>query len=63
MLGSVETKDLIQFGLIPEFCGRMPVIVPFKSLTKDILTQILADPKNSLLSQYKTLFEMDQVLI
>lgn len=57
----VEARDLIEFGLIPEFVGRFPVVVPFHSLSEDMLMQILTEPKNALVSQYQALFGMDNV--
>lgn len=57
----VEARDLIEFGMIPEFVGRFPVVVPFHSLSEDMLMQILTEPKNALVSQYQLLFGMDKV--
>jgi len=57
----VEARDLIEFGMIPEFVGRFPVVVPFHSLTEDMLMRILTEPKNALTTQYQTLFGMDKV--
>lgn len=54
-------QDLIRFGLIPEFVGRIPVNVTLNNLSEDALVDILIKPKNSLVKQYKTLFDMDQV--
>lgn len=53
--------DLLKFGLIPEFIGRVPVITTLESLDKDALKMILTEPKNALVKQYKKLFEMDGV--
>jgi len=61
MLRSVEARDLMEFGLIPEFCGRFPVVVPFQSLNIDLLVRILREPRNSLIAQYKGLFKIDTV--
>ena len=61
LLQFVKPEDLIKFGLIPEFVGRLPVIVPFDELTEDDLLEILWKPKNSLVAQYKRLFELDGV--
>jgi ATP-dependent Clp protease ATP-binding subunit ClpX len=52
-------KDLINYGLIPEFVGRIPVIAKLEELTLDDLIRILKEPKNALLSQYTALFELD----
>ena len=59
VLQIVEPGDLIKFGLIPEFLGRLPVITTLDSLTKEALIQILTEPKNALTKQYKKLFEME----
>ncbi|GAB6019006.1 hypothetical protein CHUAL_000639 [Chamberlinius hualienensis] len=60
-LKNVEARDLIEFGMIPEFVGRFPVIVPFHSLSESMLVQILTEPQNALVPQYQTLFNMDKV--
>jgi ATP-dependent Clp protease ATP-binding subunit ClpX len=57
----VTSEDFIKFGLIPEFMGRLPVTVPFESLSEDALYEILWKPKNSLVKQYKKLFELEKV--
>ena len=54
-------QDLLKFGLIPEFIGRLPIIATLKELDRDALAKILIEPKNSLVKQYKKLFEMDDV--
>lgn len=54
-------QDIIKFGLIPEFVGRIPVIVALDSLDEDSLVRILTEPKNAIVKQYKALFEMDGV--
>jgi len=61
LLRLVEAHDLVEFGMIPEFVGRFPVVVPFHSLTEDMLMRILTEPKNALITQYQTLFNMDKV--
>lgn len=61
LLRNVEARDLIEFGLIPEFVGRLPVIVPFHNLTVEMLMQILTEPRNALIPQYQVLFGMDKV--
>ncbi|KAK4308538.1 hypothetical protein Pmani_019776 [Petrolisthes manimaculis] len=61
LLGKVEARDLIDFGMIPEFVGRFPVLVPFHSLTRDMLVRILTEPKNALIPQFQMLFGMDKV--
>ena len=57
----VMPQDFVKFGLIPEFVGRVPVTVSLDSLDKDALMRILREPKNSLIKQYTTLFELDGV--
>ncbi len=59
VLEGVEPEDLIKFGLIPEFIGRLPVVATLKELNKEALVQILTEPKNALTKQYKKLFEME----
>lgn len=61
VLADVEPEDLIKFGLIPEFVGRLPVIATLEELTSDALVQILTQPKNALTKQYARLFEMEDV--
>ncbi|XRY30792.1 MAG: ATP-dependent Clp protease ATP-binding subunit ClpX [Buchnera aphidicola (Tetraneura akinire)] len=58
---TVQTKDLIKFGLIPEFIGRLPIIVKLHDLDKKLLIEILTKPKNSLLKQYEKLFQLEGV--
>jgi len=58
-LQEVEAEDLVKFGLIPEFIGRLPMIATLSELDQDALIQILTEPKNSLVKQYKALFEME----
>lgn len=59
VLKSVEPEDLIKFGLIPEFVGRLPVLATLEELDESALIQILTEPKNSLLKQYKKMFAME----
>ena len=54
-------QDLLKFGLIPEFIGRLPIIATLKELDKQALIKILVEPKNSLVKQYQKLFEIDDV--
>lgn len=61
LLRQVETQDLIKFGLIPEFIGRVPVTVSLDLLDEEALVQILSKPKNALVKQYQKLFELDDV--
>ena len=59
LLKEVMPQDLVKFGLIPEFVGRVPVVVSLDALDKDALVKILTEPKNSLVRQYQTLFHLD----
>ena len=61
VLKSILPEDLLKFGLIPEFVGRVPVIVTLESLDETALIKILTEPKNALTRQYQRLFEMDGV--
>ena len=60
-LKDILPEDLLKFGLIPEFVGRVPIIVTLDQLTEDAMVNILTEPKNALVKQYKRLFEMDGV--
>ena len=60
-LSQVNTEDLLKFGLIPEFIGRVPIIVSLDALDEDALVKILKEPKNSLIKQYQKLFDLDDV--
>ncbi|KAI1692668.1 AAA domain (Cdc48 subfamily) domain-containing protein [Ditylenchus destructor] len=57
----LEPEDLLKFGLIPEFVGRLPVLATLEDLDEDALIQILTEPKNALVKQYQRLFEMEDV--
>lgn len=61
LLKDIMPGDLLKFGLIPEFVGRLPIVVTLQSLDKNALMSILTEPKNALVKQYKKLFEMDNV--
>ena len=61
VLQNVEPEDLLKFGLIPEFIGRLPVIVALHPLKEEALIRILSEPKNALISQYQKLLGMDNV--
>lgn len=61
LLKEIMPGDLLKFGLIPEFVGRLPIVVTLDALDKDALVKILTEPKNALVKQYKRLFEMDNV--
>jgi ATP-dependent Clp protease ATP-binding subunit ClpX len=61
ILKDVEAEDLLRFGLIPEFIGRLPVIATLTDLDQDALVEILTKPRNALIKQYKRLFEMENI--
>ncbi|XP_068694156.1 ATP-dependent Clp protease ATP-binding subunit clpX-like, mitochondrial [Montipora foliosa] len=61
LLSVVEARDLVEFGMIPEFVGRLPVVVSLHSLDEDSLVKILTEPRNALVPQYQALFTMDKV--
>jgi len=61
LLKEVQPEDLLKYGMIPEFIGRLPVIAPLHELGEDALVEILTKPKNALVKQYQKLFEMDGV--
>ena len=61
ILKKLEPEDLLKFGLIPEFVGRLPVVATLDDLDKDTLIEILTKPKNALVKQYQTLFDLENV--
>jgi ATP-dependent Clp protease ATP-binding subunit ClpX len=61
LLGEVEPEDLIRYGLIPEFVGRLPVVATLEELDEEALVRILLEPRNALTKQYHKLFEMEGV--
>ncbi|MDD3290278.1 MAG: ATP-dependent Clp protease ATP-binding subunit ClpX [Eubacteriales bacterium] len=61
LMEKVQAEDLLHYGLIPEFIGRLPVIVTLQELTVDALVRIISEPKNAILKQYKKLFDIDGV--
>jgi ATP-dependent Clp protease ATP-binding subunit ClpX len=63
LLEYILPQDLLKYGLIPEFVGRLPIVVTLHSLDKSALVKILTEPKNALVKQYQKLFEMDDVLL
>ncbi|QCI26094.1 ATP-dependent Clp protease ATP-binding subunit ClpX [Buchnera aphidicola (Sarucallis kahawaluokalani)] len=63
ILQYIESKDLIKFGLIPEFIGRLPIITTLNALDQNMLTDILFIPKNALLKQYQKLFHLENVIL
>ncbi len=60
ILKQVLPEDLLKFGLIPEFVGRLPIIVTLEGLDEDALVRVLTEPRNALIKQYKKLFELDE---
>ncbi|MFW6052980.1 MAG: ATP-dependent Clp protease ATP-binding subunit ClpX [Desulfosalsimonas sp.] len=61
LLKMMETEDLIKFGLIPEFVGRLPIVATLEDLDENALIKILTEPKNALIKQFKKLFELEDV--
>ncbi|MCG8540961.1 MAG: ATP-dependent Clp protease ATP-binding subunit ClpX [Clostridia bacterium] len=61
ILQKIEPEDLLKYGLIPEFVGRVPVVVSLHELDEEALVKILVEPKNALVKQYKKLFDLDEV--
>ena len=61
VLSHVSPQDLVKFGLIPEFVGRVPITVTLEGLSREALVRILKEPKNALIKQYKKLFSLDHV--
>ena len=61
LIKNLEPEDLIKYGLIPEFVGRMPILATLQELDENSLIKILQEPKNSLIKQYKKLFEFENV--
>ena len=61
MLKKALPQDFIKFGMIPEFMGRVPVVVSLDELDKDALVRILTEPKNAIIKQYQGLFGLDDV--
>jgi len=62
-LAQVEPADLLEYGLIPELIGRLPVVSALRPLTEEELLNILTEPKNALVKQYQKLFEMDGITV
>ena len=63
VLAEVRSEDLLKFGLIPEFIGRLPVIATLDDLDESTLIRILMEPKDSIIKQYKKLFELENVAL
>jgi ATP-dependent Clp protease ATP-binding subunit ClpX len=63
LLANVEPEDLVKYGLIPEFVGRLPVVATLDELDEDALVKILTEPKNAITKQFKKMFDMENVEI
>jgi len=63
ILAKVMPEDMLKFGIIPEFIGRLPVITTVRSLDREALVRILTEPRNALVKQYQRLFELDNVVL
>jgi len=61
LIKDIQPQDLIKYGLIPEFVGRLPIVVGLDELTEEALVKIMTEPKNALIKQYKTMFKIDGV--
>ena len=61
MLGDVEPEDLLKYGLIPEFIGRLPILASLDDLNEKALIEILTIPRNALIKQYKKIYEIENV--
>ncbi len=61
VIKNIQPQDLIKFGLIPEFVGRLPIVVGLDELNEEALVKIMTEPKNALVKQYKTMFKIDDV--
>lgn len=61
LVKEIQPQDLIKYGLIPEFVGRLPIVVGLDELTEDALVKIMTEPKNAIVKQYKTMFKIDGV--
>ena len=61
ILSRVTVDDLREYGMIPEFLGRLPMVFTLEGLSKDMLVRILKEPKNAILKQYQKLLELDEV--
>ena len=61
LIGQIQPQDLIQYGLIPEFVGRLPIVVGLNELDQKALIKIMTEPKNAIIKQYQTMFKLDGV--
>src|SRR5204862_8193756 len=59
LFNQVNSDDLVDFGMIPEFVGRLPILAPLDPLDEDTLVRILTEPRNALVKQYQKLFQME----
>ena len=62
-LNKLENRDLLKFGMIPEFIGRLPIITTLSELDKEMLVKIMTEPKNALIKQFQSLFKMDGIVL
>jgi len=63
LLAQIEPEDLLRFGMIPEFVGRLPVVATLEDLDEDALIRIIVEPRNALVKQYRKLFQMEDVML
>jgi ATP-dependent Clp protease ATP-binding subunit ClpX len=63
LLEHIEVEDLLEFGMIPEFIGRLPIVCPLMPLTEDDLVRVLTEPRNALFRQYQRFFEMEEATL
>lgn len=61
LFARVETEDIREYGLIPEFIGRLPIIFSLEAMDEDLLVEVLTKPRNAIVKQYKKLLHMDEV--
>ena len=61
IIKDVQPEDLLKYGMIPEFVGRLPIITTLEDLNEEALIKVLTEPKNALVKQYKTMFDMENV--
>lgn len=61
IFAKVETEDIREYGLIPEFIGRLPIVFSLEAMDEDLLVKVLTEPRNAIVKQYQKLFHMDEV--
>ena len=61
IFAKVETEDIREYGLIPEFIGRLPIVFSLEAMDEDLLVKVLTEPRNAIVKQYQKLFRMDEV--